>query len=389
MRLRGVHLNDVSGEHILRLVGQREDRELDFKESLPTQQDSFLADVVALANTNGGVLAFGIEEELDEDGERTGTAGEIVGVSPETSIEKDIERLTDWLYGIEPRLATRQYDFRPVTIGEKVVLLMGIEPSALGPHRVATKRLHGFYVRGPNSNRAPDTVELRRMFLARTEWLERATSFHLRRIERVQSGHCLQYIPSTRGVFVHLLPLGRIDDVLLTQAMEDVLANALQPFGIYGVGDRFWCSDGFVKQTVVPQRVDAYALVLRCGGVEGFNHNSFLDDEAEGSGGPMEIYMGELTKHLERFASTYVPLMSSAFNLAPPYWFGASIFRFGEGTLAAKYGTTYRFWPNRAHLPPVLIESAEPADLRSSIQPMLDALWQHMNIARVPDGILK
>ena len=78
-------ISSITKSNIEALVadGISESRQLDYKRELPTGGDGrirFLRDVAAFANTEGGDLAFGVEEEVDSDDKRTGRAGAIPGV---------------------------------------------------------------------------------------------------------------------------------------------------------------------------------------------------------------------------------------------------------------------------------------------------------------------
>lgn len=80
-KLEEIEVNDLQGLIDRRV---RESSQLDFKEALPASDDKgkveFLRDVTALANTNGGDLIYGIIEEREADGTKTGIAASTPGI---------------------------------------------------------------------------------------------------------------------------------------------------------------------------------------------------------------------------------------------------------------------------------------------------------------------
>jgi hypothetical protein len=77
--LFGKKLQAVTADDIQAVIenGVREDRHIDYKRSLPDKtkdndRKELLADVSAFANTSGGDILFGVDEERNEKGEPTG-----------------------------------------------------------------------------------------------------------------------------------------------------------------------------------------------------------------------------------------------------------------------------------------------------------------------------
>ena len=101
-------IGDITQLHINALFadGISESRELDYKRKLPAGLDKrigFLKDVAAFANTTGGDLVFGIEEETNSEGKHTWRISKILGVA-DLDDERKL-RLEQWIRtGIEPRV---------------------------------------------------------------------------------------------------------------------------------------------------------------------------------------------------------------------------------------------------------------------------------------------
>lgn len=117
----------------------REGAEIDYKAALEIENDEqkreFLADVSSFANTIGGDMLVGVEEERDAAGRSTGIPEKIAGL-PKATVDKLMLRADNLLRdSIAPRIPTVR--FHPVDCGpEKQVLLIGIGSSWMKPHMI-------------------------------------------------------------------------------------------------------------------------------------------------------------------------------------------------------------------------------------------------------------
>ena len=109
MILDGKPFDELTAGDIHALIPEvAENRRLNYKRALPENNEKgvrrFLNDVCALANSAGGYLIYGIDEERDEDNNKTGVPSEVCGVG---DINED-EAIRDWqqriTQAIEPRL---------------------------------------------------------------------------------------------------------------------------------------------------------------------------------------------------------------------------------------------------------------------------------------------
>ena len=111
-----VPTDDVTLPYLQELVDQKvqEDARLDYKRELPKRDDrgrnDFIADVSAFANSSGGDLVYGIEE----DGE-----GRAMALQPlEGNRDEEVRRLQDYaLNSIEPRIPGVQVHAIPAPNG--------------------------------------------------------------------------------------------------------------------------------------------------------------------------------------------------------------------------------------------------------------------------------
>jgi predicted HTH transcriptional regulator len=166
MLLLGKHVESITSADILRLVeeGIPESRSLDYKRDLLGNRDKdkkeFLADVSSFANTGGGVIIFGIDEQRDEDGGNTGVPFRILGIG-DTSPDEAIRRMDNIIRdGLDPVLDGGVI-IRGVPIGDDTVLVVGIPRSVMAPHMVIFKNHGRFYGRASAGRFQMDVRQLR------------------------------------------------------------------------------------------------------------------------------------------------------------------------------------------------------------------------------------
>jgi hypothetical protein len=187
------NLADVTLEDLRGLCERKvaEGKQLDFKDALPGGDDKgridFLKDVTALANTDGGDLIYGLLEER-EDGQKTGVAGEVVGIE---NLNFDERRL--WMENLlrdntDPRLAGVGYHTVAVD-DRRTALVVRVPRSWNGPHAVSFGKHWRFYARNAAGNYPMDVSQLRDAVLAGSTVLDKLESFRDARLRELRSRH--------------------------------------------------------------------------------------------------------------------------------------------------------------------------------------------------------
>lgn len=180
----------------------REGRALEYKRDLPGSTDSdkkeFLADVSSFANTVGGDLIFGIEE-------CGGVPSRIPGLS-RVDLDAEQQRLDSIiLAGIEPRIP---YRMRSVaTSNGTPVLILRMEQSWAGPHRVVFKQHDRFYARNSSGKYSLDTGELRKAFLSAESIELSIARFRDERLIEIGSGRTPVVLSGDARMVLHLVPM--------------------------------------------------------------------------------------------------------------------------------------------------------------------------------------
>lgn len=154
---------------------------LEFKRDLPRNDSAgrheFLADVSAFANSSGGDIIYGI----DEDGE--GCAAAVVG-HPGNS-DEEARRLQDVLLnGIEPRVPGLQV--HAVTGAAGFTVVVRVPQSWAGPHRVRSNQ--HFFIRENGRKRQLDVPEVRGLFLRSENQAQRVRDFRTERLGKLMAG---------------------------------------------------------------------------------------------------------------------------------------------------------------------------------------------------------
>jgi hypothetical protein len=172
---------------------------VDFKRDLPGSDGSsrheLLADVSAFANSSGGDLIYGI----DEDGEARATA-----VFPATgNADAEARRIQDVLMnGLEPRAPGIQV--HPVDVEGGFVVIVRVPQSWAAPHRVRTNQ--HFFVREGRRKRQLDVPEVRGLFLRSEHQAQRVRDFRTERLGKLVSGAVPVRLVEGPLLVVHLVP---------------------------------------------------------------------------------------------------------------------------------------------------------------------------------------
>lgn len=194
-------LSTTSEADIQALVAGRaaEGTYLEFKRDLPRSdaggRHEFLADVSAFANSSGGDLVYGV----DEDGEGRGNAV----VAQPGNADEEARRLQDVLLnGIEPRVPGLQV--QAVAVAGGFVVVVRAPQSWAGPHRVKSNQ--HFFIRENGRKRQLDVPEVRGLFLRSENQAQRVRDFRTERLGKLMSGEGPHRLISGALLIGHFVP---------------------------------------------------------------------------------------------------------------------------------------------------------------------------------------
>jgi hypothetical protein len=183
-----------------------ERRNIDYKRDLPGTTDGekkeFLADVSSFANAIGGFLIFGMTE--------TGGLPTAITGTKAVDCDREAQRIENLLAtGLQPRI---RYELAWISTVQGPVLLIEIDKSFVGPHRVILGDHGHFYARNSTGKYRLDVSDLRQAFGASARLLDRIREFHADRLLRVarEDAPVPNLLTSAR-VVLHIVPLSAFD----------------------------------------------------------------------------------------------------------------------------------------------------------------------------------
>lgn len=204
-----VTFGDIGKEHIEALVANQvqEGKTIEYKRELPGRGSEeckeFLADVSSFANASGGDIVFGMDEERDKEGRKTGRRAAAIGLAGVTGDEA-VLRLENMIRdGIDPRLTTQAKSIPGFQKGPVIVL--GTPQSFTAPHMLAM-RSSRFYSRNSAGKHSLEVQEIRAAFAASEAVPERIRQFREERLARIVAGETPVPLRPGPLVVVHLVP---------------------------------------------------------------------------------------------------------------------------------------------------------------------------------------
>jgi hypothetical protein len=173
----------ITEQDLLKFIGTQESREVDFKQTLKLDEKSDAAllelcrDVAAFANTVGGKIIYGMNEDKL-------VATELVGIpidDPDSFIQKIENRIKD---KIEPRVPG--INIQPILLKNlHYALVINIPKSWLGPHGFTKDKGWRFYVRGSAQTNFITIDQLRDLFVQSNQLIDRVREFRNKRISEI------------------------------------------------------------------------------------------------------------------------------------------------------------------------------------------------------------
>jgi hypothetical protein len=341
---------------------------IDYKRDLyePTGDGNrkFLKHVSSFANTAGGHIIIG----MDENG---GLPTDLIGVEGDLDAEK--QRLESLLRDrIEPRIVG--VGMQPVAVsGGRNALVIRIPKSWNPPHAVVN-HTRIFYARNSAGAHHASVDELRAMFTAGATFLDRAREFHRKRLEQIHGGDTPIQFPGEGGRLVlHIIPFSAFgsETMLDSKVMGSQNVPPLWSTG-YNNG---YNVDGYLTTSVSKQRA-SYLQVFRNGIIESVAGDVRVPDAQ----GTRQLYATQVEDAVVRNVSSSMTALSHA-GVPPPMLILLGGVRMHQtkvigspvGYLSAP-PTPLR--SSELHLPAVTVEDyGESADYGKVLKQIFDALW--------------
>ncbi|MCD6290722.1 MAG: ATP-binding protein, partial [Anaerolineae bacterium] len=354
-----------------------EGKGIDFKSKLPGGSDSekkdFLADVSSFANTIGGYLLYGVEEQK-------GVASRICGVKV-TDPDAEISRLENMIRdGIEPRIPGVSIRSIPLETPE-IVIIIKIPRSWALPHMV-TFRGHGrFYARNSAGKYPLDVHELRSLFSLSETVAERIRNFRAERLFRIVSGETPVALDGDVGtIILHIVPMSSFHAgyQLGVSELSETASRYVSPH--WGGRNRY-NFDGFLRFRMWDSHIAAaYVQIFRNGCIEAVDAH-MLRPWDERRVIPSLQFEKELIESLQQFLA-----LQKQLGVEPPLVVMLSLVGVAGYTMGVQ-----SWWPidrplidrDSLVVPEVLVEDHEVEPQRV-MKPIFDAVWNAAGWPRSP-----
>ena len=380
-------LDQVNAEFLRKLCDDRcpESDTLEFKRGIPGGLDKdkheLLKDVCALANSDGGDLVYGIEENA-------GVASALVPLAGE-SADAAKRRLSQVLdAGLEPRVQGLR--FHHVEVNGGYVLIVRVPASYDGPHCVRTNNNRRFVMRNGTSTTDMTFDQLRSAFDRTATLAERARRFIADRLQLIIDLKTPKPLITGPLWVVHFVPIAGLAGRRTVDLKMLYSKEFTQFLGEnWGGGSRTFNLDGLVVHPGGRPGDGYYAYnhIFRTGAIEGVS-----------LGGEKRQVSGEAERSLvwSRVMSKFFHYSVGIFMEAAKRWgyAGPAVLSIAvlhvEGYELAVGDSFWRLSQavsDRPHLilPEAWIENIESADVDETVRPLMDMLWQAFGMERCLD----
>jgi len=366
----------LDAEDIQRLITYNvsEDRHIEFKQQLPNSSDDevkeFLADISAFANASGGMIIYGILE-------KDGIPHSIEGIGSD-DFDREILRLENIVRsGVNPRI--NQLLFRCIDIREKKVILVLIPDSWSKPHVVNYKKRWRFYIRTSAGKHPMDIEEVRASMLQSSSLPERMRNFRDQRFDVVWGGVSPVPLAFDSPVVLHLIPFSSVYDSDLSQINFNVVTDnfhSIRPLKA-SVSHARYNLEGYLNYGNFDNegKCSGYVQVFRNGIIESVDTSMLNPNRNLGKYVPSGLFGEELAEKIAIYLN-----FQKKIGVIPPIAVFLSLLNIQGFYLAVSqkldpFEDHKYLLQRKSLLLPELIFEDYPTDVRVSLKPLFDTLW--------------
>lgn len=386
--LESITEQDIQALIDTQIDAQKAERKtVEYKQGLPGGTDNdkkeFLADVSSFANTAGGNLLFGIEEQA-------GIPIKITGIQLD-DVDAHKLRLESMLRdGIAPRMPG--VDVQPVALASKpdhYIFIVRVQKSWLLPHRVIFKDHGHFYARNSGGKFRLDVTELRTAFEISGTTAQRVRDFHAERLSRISAGEEVPVLLDEQAskLILHMIPSSAFNpsvsvdikvfndyskwDFMRPLVVWDIVPDTSTRFNLDGIAR----SARWIRNSAAPVTIPAgYVQVFRNGIVE------VVDVTILGINGDKKVFLGE-TFELRLLQSVKKHLELQQFlGVEPPVFIMVSLlevrgYKINRGAYPPNY--TEEIDRTNIIMPEVMIDTFDGGNdhITEVMRPVFDTIW--------------
>ncbi|MEW4566142.1 ATP-binding protein [Bremerella sp. JC770] len=341
------------------------------------QRREILKDISAFANCSGGDLLIGVEESQ-------GKAIRISGFSPSNGADNLKLRIHELAQrGLQPRVP---FSLHHVDIDEEnIVLVVRIERSRIGPHRIVLNGEQGqFWSRNSGGAYEMDVDDLRQAFNSSAILEDLVSEFRHSRVEAIANGEAMVALLRKACLVCHLIPIdafsNRIDispsevnRVLnfLPMIQRDGCAPMIDEYGV----------------TIVAERNNTpkfgYLNIQRNGVIEAVDTGVVHFRNGDESTTPLFTYplIREVGLRIKDYLKAYEVL-----GVSTPILCGISLTGI-SGMLIAHFDRQMygrEISSSEIELPLVELSDPTPGKIGLALRPAFDRLWNAAGFANCP-----
>lgn len=371
-------LSEITEEDLIRLIEDKvpEGRFIDYKKDLPKSnhesKKEFLADVVSFANSGGGEIIYGIDEDK-------GFPSELCGLQIADQ-DQEILRLENLLRdGVEPRIPRVDFQAIPLSEGKGFALAVRIPKSWNSPHMVTLeyKDHERFFGRDSRGKYAFDYQQIREAFNLHGSNLERLRAFRFSRLDRIKGDYPMPLLNNPK-VVAHLVPLTMLDPSWIIDVKE--IEDKVTSLEIFGATSYRFNLDGIIQfedesESEGKHLVSSAYQLFRGGAVEFID--AFILKLVERNILPARSIEKELLGLLEQSTNLFKKA-----NISPPSFFWLSLigvrgYEVFSTHLDSGFGRPERQIDRDDLLfPEILIEDFKEEDIRKAVDQVMEMVWQ-------------
>ncbi len=374
---------DITEEDLQRLIDDEvgERKTIEYKATLPADlpeaKKEFLADVSSLANSSGGDIVYGMAEDP-----KTGLPTRLVGLAID-NVDKEILRRQALIRdGIEPRLPL--VDIQPVNLlNGRVILVIRIPRSWMGPHQVTFRNHAKFYSRDSNGKHQLDVTELRTAFTLSAGLEERIKRFRADRLSNIVADETPVQLGEGARIVVHVVPFSAFElrsGIDVAGAVADTSLRELMLPLCRSTSQSRYNLDGYLTIDIGAQdRPMSYFQLFRTGVIEAVDARMLRSNRSADKTIPAPLFERNLADSLKRYLTLITKLLVS-----PPVVVFVSLLNVRGYSLADHVSWDHRdFVVDRdvVMLPDTVVESFEGFGA-DSLAPCFDALWNACGYAK-------
>lgn len=270
MGLYNLYDSEVTLDELKQLITDQisEKKTVDYKSLLELDGDEkkkeFLADMVSFANTDGGFIVYGMNEEA-------GVPTDLLGINS-SNIDILKGRIESIIRdGIAPRFNSITVVDVPISENQKA-LVIKIPKSWAAPHMVWYKRSSKFFARNSSHGKYQlEALEIRSLILASENLVNQIRNFRMDRISKIINKQTPVLVDDDPKFVLHIIPINSFlnRDIIPISKFESFLYNP-NPLSDYRKEYNF---DGFCFHTRFDDKypADHYTQIFRNGTLEILN----------------------------------------------------------------------------------------------------------------------